>query len=355
MAHSDRVSVLRAGRNVGDFNTRETNERDLLRRMIGTRGHVPLDIDRTLTGELVVAAPQAPTGPTDSPTPTPVFVPRPPSGSPLLQVEGVTVRNARRAIAVRNASLEVGMGEIVGVAGVDGSGQRELAEAIVGLRRLEAGRVFLAGIELTRMSVRQRQEFGVAYIPEDRQRDGLVLDFSVAENYLLGHETKKSWGGGWLLDPQRMLARAVQMVERYDVRIGFTGVETPAGMLSGGNQQKIIIARALASSLRLLVASQPTRGLDVAASQFVYETLRQARARGLGVLLFSLDLDEIFQLADRIAVMFNGKVVGVVPRAQATPEQIGALMTGATWQQTGEKGKGNQGEMPPGAGPGALP
>jgi simple sugar transport system ATP-binding protein len=324
MAHSDTVSVLRAGRNVGDFVTRQVSEQDLLTHMIGARSGSEFALRTALTGELV-----PPPGPPHQSPLLPETASRPPSSGPLLQIEGVNVRNARGAEAVRNATLEVGMGEIVGVAGVDGSGQRELAEAIVGLRRVEAGRLFLAGIELTHRSVRQRQEYGVAYIPEDRQRDGLVLDFTVAENYLLGHAWEPIWGGGWKLNRQRIYDRAVSMIQRYDVRVGFLGAQAPARTLSGGNQQKIIIARALGGDLRLLVACQPTRGLDIAASRFVYKTLLQARDRGLGVLLFSLDLDEIFQLSDKIAVLFNGEVVGVVPRADATPQSIGALMTGA--------------------------
>jgi simple sugar transport system ATP-binding protein len=241
----------------------------------------------------------------------------------------VTVRGARRVAAVQGVRLEVGMGEIVGVAGVDGSGQRELAEALVGLRRLETGRLFLAGIELTRLSARQRQRAGLAYIPEDRQRAGLILDFTVAENYLLGHEQDPAWGGGVTLNAPTLLARAAGMIQRYGVRAPYHGEAQPARTLSGGNQQKVVIARAVDSGPRLLVACQPTRGLDVEAARFVYRTLRQARERGLGVLLFSLDLDEIFELSDRIAVLFNGRLAGALSRAQATPERVGALMTGA--------------------------
>jgi len=236
---------------------------------------------------------------------------------------------------VRNASLEVRAGEILGVAGVDGSGQRELAEAVVGLLPADAGRLELASptadstIVLNRMSVRDRQRAGIAYIPEDRHRRALALDFTVAENYLMGHERTSSWGGGVVLNPRKMAARADAMVKSYDVRMGDRDSRSPARTLSGGNQQKIVVARAIESEPRLLVASQPTRGLDVEAARFVYQTLREARSRGLGILLFSLDLDEIMELSDRIAVMFNGEIAGIVPRSEATPEGIGALMTGA--------------------------
>jgi simple sugar transport system ATP-binding protein len=158
----------------------------------------------------------------------------------------------------------------------------------------------------------------------------MILDFDIAENYLLGHERSTEWGGGFIQDPGLMFRRADEMIRRYDVRAGFGGVPTPARALSGGNQQKVVVARAMESKPRFLIACQPTtRGLDVEASRFVYRTLSQARAKGLGVLLFSLDLDEIFQLSDRIAVMFNGRLAGILPRAVATPENIGALMTGS--------------------------
>jgi simple sugar transport system ATP-binding protein len=238
-------------------------------------------------------------------------------------------------LAVRNASLVVSAGEILGVAGVDGSGQRELAEAVIGLLSVDSGTIELSSSSggpraaLNRMSVRDRQTAGVAYIPEDRHRSALALDFSVAENYLMGHERAPAWGGGFLLDYRKMTARADAMVKSYDVRMGERDSRALVRTLSGGNQQKIVIARAIEGNPRLLVASQPTRGLDVEAARFVYRTLREAKARGLGILLFSLDLDEIMEMSDRIAVMFNGEIAGIVPRARATPEGIGALMTGA--------------------------
>lgn len=335
MAHSRNVCVLRAGRNVGDFVTAQVREQDLLQRMIGSRTSGPFDPRTPLTGDLNLHAPP-PTGPTDHPIPTPDAAPRSAAGSPLLQVEKVSIRGARRAKVVDNANLAVSMGEIVGVAGVDGSGQRELAEAIVGLRRMEQGRIFLAGMDLTHLNTRRRQELGIAYIPEDRHKDGLILDFDVAENYLLGHAREPAWGGGPRLNQQTIYTRATNMIQRYDVRIGFTGATTPVSSLSGGNQQKLIFARAMDTGLRLLVACQPTRGLDVHAARFVYTALLQARKRGQGILLFSLDLDEIFQLSDRIAVMFNGTIVGVLPRSEATPELVGAMMTGAEIKADGQ-------------------
>jgi ABC-type uncharacterized transport system ATPase subunit len=224
---------------------------------------------------------------------------------------------------------------------------------------VETGRLFLAGRDITRLSVRQRRRLGLAYIPEDRHRDGLILDFNLAENYLLGHENELAWGGGLTLNPSLLLARAAQMIPRYDVRVGQRGPTTPARTLSGGNQQKIVFARAMDSAPRLLVACRPTRGLDVEAARFVYKTLLAARADGLGVLLFSLDLDEIFQLADRIAVMFDGQIVGLLSRAEATPDQVGALMTGAALPSTPDPRSHAAGERESGTksrkGPASLP
>ena len=311
MTHSDAVTVLRAGRNAGDFRTADTDEQELLRCMIGERAPRPLEVE----------APSAP------------------AEKPLLRITDLTVRNARHAISVQNACLELREGEILGIAGVDGSGQRELAEAIVGLRRAETGDLRLTGPSgetlLNPLSVRRRQQSGVAYIPEDRHKAGMVMDFSIAENYLLGHENAPEWGGGVVLNASRLLTRATQMIGDYDVRLGSRDAGSPARNLSGGNQQKVVVARAMDSEPCLLVACQPTRGLDRGATVFVYDTLRQARARGLGILLFSLDLDEILELSDRIAVMFNGRIVGLLDRAEATPERIGALMTGAEPQMHG--------------------
>jgi len=325
-AYSHAVTILRAGRNVGDFITAETQRDFLLQRMIGTRSGTPLNTRTDLTGAIASDSTYPMIG--ESPFNAP-FVPQPPTSSPLFQIENVTILNTRRAAAVLDINLSIRIGEIVGIAGVDGSGQRELSEAIIGTRRIASGKLFLSGRELTRHNVRQRQKLGVASIPEDRHKNALILDFDLAENFLLGHERDHSWGGGRLINRPRILGIVDEIIRRYDVRVGHHGAPTLAQNLSGGNQQKLVVARAIESQPRLLVASQPTRGLDVNASEFVYRTLQGAKERGLGVLLFSLDLEEILRLSDRVAVMFNGRIVGVLPRGEATAERIGALMTGA--------------------------
>jgi general nucleoside transport system ATP-binding protein len=323
--YSHAVTVLRAGRNVGDFVTAETDESLLLQRMIGTRSNSPINTRVDLAGNLTASASIYESA--QSPLTAP-YVPHPPTTSPLFQIENVTIMNSRKAAAVQNVSLDLRIGEILGIAGVDGSGQRELAEALIGTRSIKSGKIYLAGRELTSLNVRQRQKLGVASIPEDRHRNAMILDFDLGENFLLGHERRKEWGGGNVLSRQRILGLTTEMIRRYDVRAGSMGAPTLARNLSGGNQQKVVVARAMESQPRLLIASQPTRGLDVNASEFVYRTLFAAKEKGLGVLLFSLDLDEVIRLSDRIAVMFNGRIVGILPKAEATPERIGALMTG---------------------------
>ncbi|HLJ54434.1 MAG TPA: ABC transporter ATP-binding protein [Chthonomonadaceae bacterium] len=368
MAYSQSVTVLRAGRNAGDFLTAETNPEALLAAIIGPREggvvRARMDTRDAARGAAGTSAAEAPartgatvaaemadldlgaiagrpdpdgagaaTGDRDA-APTAETAAPAAVAAPLLRIAGLTVRGRRGRPAVEGASLAVAPGEIVGIAGVDGSGQRELAEAIIGLRTAESGeigwlqpdgeRTSLAG-----RSVRARQRLGIAYIPEDRHRSGLALDFTVAENYLLGHETMRSWGGGLLLDARRIGERANAMIRRYDVRMGARDARAVARGLSGGNQQKVVVARAMDGGPRLLVACQPTRGLDVAASQFVYRTLREARDRGLAILLFSLDLDELLDLSDRIVVMYNGRIAGELARTEATAESVGALMTGA--------------------------
>ena len=335
MQHSDAVTVLRAGRNAGDYATSQTNADELLHAMIGPRSGALTATP--LTGE----APQLNLTEVAPPN---YLASSYSSGGPLLQIEAVSVRNARRGDAVKNASIEMQCGEIIGIAGVDGSGQRELAEALVGLRRVENGKIFLGGTEITRQSVQARRELGIAYIPEDRHRVGMISDFSVAENYLLGRQREPAYGGGKIIRMPDVLAQTETMLRRGDVRAAEGGANLLAGSLSGGNQQKIVIARAMAGNPRLLVACQPTRGLDVEASRFVYKTLREARAAGLGVLLFSLDLDEIMELSDRIAVMFSGKIAGILPRSQATPEALGALMTGVGVRMLGV-GNADSGEQ----------
>jgi ABC-type uncharacterized transport system ATPase subunit len=216
-------------------------------------------------------------------------------------------------------------GEIVGIAGVDGNGQTELVEAITGLRKPEAGRIVAAGEDVTAEGSREALDAGVGHIPEDRQRRGLVLDFSLAENIALHdyrEEPDSKWG--WLY-PKRLIARAVRLLKEFDVRGG--GPKTPAASLSGGNQQKVILAREISRNPQILVAAQPTRGLDVGAIEFVHRRLVTERDEGRAILLVSFELDEVLSLSDRILVLYEGRVAGEYPPT-VSEDELGIAMTG---------------------------
>jgi simple sugar transport system ATP-binding protein len=235
------------------------------------------------------------------------------------------VHDERGLEAVRGISLEVRSGEIVGIAGVDGNGQTELVEAITGLRHIDAGRVVAAGTDITGESARGSLEAGVGHIPEDRQRRGLVLDFTLAENIALKdycEEPDSKWG--WLY-PKRLVARATKLLKEFDVRGG--GAQTLASSLSGGNQQKVVVAREVSRDPRILVAAQPTRGLDVGAIEFVHRRLIAERDEGRAILLVSFELDEVISLSDRILVMYEGRVVGEYPPS-VSEEELGIAMLG---------------------------
>jgi simple sugar transport system ATP-binding protein len=246
-------------------------------------------------------------------------------GEPLLEVEDLWVEDDRGLEAVKSVSFQVRAGEIVGLAGVDANGQTELIDALTGLRRSRTGRILVAGHEHRGASAREMLDAGMGHIPEDRHRRGLVLDFSLAENIAL-HDYRKPpdsrWG--WLF-PSRLVVRARKLLQEFDVRGGTP--QTPARALSGGNQQKVVIAREVDRDPRVLVAAQPTRGLDVGAIEFVHRRLVEQRDAGRAVFLVSLELEEILSLSDRILVIYEGRIVGEFPPT-ATEEELGFAMTG---------------------------
>ena len=225
-------------------------------------------------------------------------------------------------------SFDVHAGEVVGIAGVQGNGQTELVEALTGLRQPVEGNITLLGKDITHATPRQVTELGSAHIPEDRQRDGLVLPFSVADNLVLNMYYQPPFAKGVVLNEKNILEAAVEQIKAFDVRT--PGPLTPVGSLSGGNQQKVIVARELSRPIRFLVASQPTRGLDVGSIEYIHTQILKRRDNGVAVLLVSTELDEILQLSDRIAVMYRGKIVAIVPAGEATKETIGLLMAGIT-------------------------
>jgi simple sugar transport system ATP-binding protein len=297
---ADRITVLRRGKLVETLPATGATEETLARLMVGRE--VLLEVHKE------AASP----------------------GEPLLEVSGLRVYDDRGIEKVRNVSFEVREREIVGIAGVDGNGQTELIDAITGLRRPESGTVRLQGHDVTVESVRQHFNVGVGHIPQDRQRRGLILDFSIAENIAL-HDFRKPPASrfGWLF-PRRLLARGRALIREFDVRGG--DPETKASALSGGNQQKVILAREIDRDPRVLIAAQPTRGLDVGAIEFVHRRLIDERNEGRAVLLISLELDEILSLSDRILVMFEGDIVGEFPPT-TTEEELGLAMTGGVREQ----------------------
>jgi len=247
-------------------------------------------------------------------------------GAVALDVSGLTVHDDRGQVAVDNLSFQVRTGEILGVAGVQGNGQTELCEALMGLRPA-AGTVRLSGKDLSHASARDRLRTGIGYIPEDRQEDGLVSGFSVAENLVLDVYDRPPYASGIALNLDAVRDAARRRVSEFDVRA--TSISTPVGTLSGGNQQKVIAAREIGRDLTLLIASQPTRGLDVGSIEFVHRRLVEQRDHGIAVLMVSSELEEIYALADRIAVMYEGRITAFRPPTVAR-EELGLLMCGVT-------------------------
>jgi simple sugar transport system ATP-binding protein len=305
IAVSDTITVMRAGATVSQFPTAGTTPRDIARAMVGRDVNLHLDA----VGAIRTGSPP----------------PGMSGGDPVLQVQNLRVRSDRGTMAVNDLSFDIRPGEIVGIAGVEGNGQTELLEAIAGLRRVEGGRVQLGTHALTTLSVRERADLGLSHIPEDRHRRGLVLDYSIADNLILGRQHHFASRGG--LDRARIAANAVEQVERFDIRPPIA--ELPARALSGGNQQKIVIAREMGRAFHVLLAAQPTRGVDVGAIEFIHAQLRAARDAGKGILLVSADLPEVLALSDRIAVMYSGRFVTVLPASACTAELLGPFMTGA--------------------------
>jgi general nucleoside transport system ATP-binding protein len=247
-------------------------------------------------------------------------------GDVVLDTADLIVGDEHGQVAVNGVSLQVRAGEIVGVAGVQGNGQSELCEALLGLRPASGGSVHLAGQDITHATPRQRLRAGVGYIPEDRTEDGLVADFSVADNLVLDVYDRPPYANGVALNLEAIRTAALTRVEQFDIRT--TSIATPTGTLSGGNQQKVILAREIGRELRLLVASQPTRGLDVGSIEFVHRRIVAERDQGVAVLIISSELDEIYALADRIAVMYEGRITGIRPPTVPV-EELGLLMAGA--------------------------
>ena len=297
---ADRITVLRDGRVVGTTTPEETTERQLASMMVGR--DVILQVEKATRQR----------------------------GEPVLRVEGLQVMDERRNLAVDSISFEVHAGEILGVAGVQGNGQTELVEALTGLRAVGAGEVHILGVETANASPRRILELGVAHVPEDRQRDGLVLSYPVMDNLVLNTYYLPPFAHHRLINESAVMTAAEERALQFDVMSA--SVLAPTSTLSGGNQQKLIIAREFSRPIRLLIASQPTRGLDVGATEYTHQRIMEKRDQGCAILLVSPELDEVMALSDRIAVMYEGKIMAVMPAEEAGREELGLLMTGATPQ-----------------------
>jgi len=292
---ADRITVLRRGKRVETIPREGATEEGLARSMVGR--------------EVLLRVDKKPAQP----------------GDPLLQVHELAVRDDRGLEAVRGVSFDVRAGEIVGIAGVDGNGQTELIDAVTGLRHPASGEIRVGGHDLSRATARAAFDAGMGHIPEDRQRRGLVLDFNLAENLVLHDYGKEPFSRlGWV-NPRRWIRWARGLLEEFDVRGG--GPTTRGGSLSGGNQQKVVVAREVSRNPSVLIAAQPTRGLDVGAIEFVHRRLVEQRDAGKAVLLVSLELDEILSLSDRILVLYEGRIVAEFP-PEVSEEEVGIAMTG---------------------------
>jgi general nucleoside transport system ATP-binding protein len=249
-------------------------------------------------------------------------------GKVVLDIEGLQVLDDRNHLAVDGVSLEVRAGEIVGIAGVQGNGQTELVAAITGLRPSLAGSIRVEGEDVTAATPRTITELGVAHIPEDRQHDGLVTSYPLTDNAVLDQYYLPPFARGIFTDDQAVLSHAEKLIRAFDVRTPSARVNASA--LSGGNQQKLIVAREFSRPLKLLIAAQPTRGIDVGSIEFIHQQIVRKRDEGTAVLVVSAELDEVLSLSDRIAVMYHGKIVAVVRNGELSREQLGLLMAGAS-------------------------
>ncbi len=299
---SDTVTVIRRGKTVGTVAADSVTAADLAELMVGSELPTPETSDSTVTDEVALA------------------------------VNGVTVNGPEGRPIVHDVSLKIHRGEVVGVAGIEGNGQTELVEAIIGTRTADAGTIELLGRDISADSVRHRREAGIGYVPQDRHREGLLLDAPLWENAALGHQTKEPYANGFWISRSGSRQQTEVIRSEFDVRT--PNVDVAARALSGGNQQKLILGREMTSGLSLLIAAHPTRGIDVGAQADVWNDIREARASGMATLLISADLDELIGLSDTIVVMYHGRLVATLDPAEVTPRSLGGYMTGAALEES---------------------
>ena len=294
---ADRCTIIRRGRHIATVDVAATSEQEMAEMMVGHEISFVIDKEEKTPGD------------------------------PVLQIEDLSVKNSHGSLGLRDFSLTVRGGEIVGIAGVDGNGQSELVEAITGLRRAEKGKILLNGEEITHETIARRIRRGVSHIPEDRQKRGLVLDYTVEENMVLEVYGQRPFSKHGLLNKRAIHDYAARIADDYDVRAG-EGVLSRAGSLSGGNQQKAIIGREIEKQPVLLIAVQPTRGLDVGSIEYIHKRIVEQRNLGRAVLLVSLELDEVLQLSDRIVAINAGQVIGEVLAKDTDDNEVGLMMAG---------------------------
>ncbi len=299
MAVADRCTVLRKGKCIGTVEIKDTTKEELSRMMVGRNVNFKVDKAETVPGEVVFKA------------------------------ENVTVASKRhKNNAVKDVSFEVRAGEIVCLAGIEGNGQTEFVHAITGLEKISAGKVTLCGHDITNATIRQRSQFGMSHIPEDRHKHGLVLDYALEENLVLQRYWQPEFQKNGFIRHNEVREYAEKLIDQYDIRSG-QGAVTVARSMSGGNQQKAIVAREIDKNPELLVAVQPTRGLDVGAIEYIHKQLVAQRDEGKAVLLVSLELDEVMNVSDTILVMYEGEIVGRFKAGEVTVEELGLYMAGA--------------------------
>lgn len=297
LAIADTITVLRDGKTVATVKPEEVTAHDLAELMVGSDLPTPEAGESTVRDEIA------------------------------LEVADLTVQDEDEREVVHSVSFQVHKGEVLGIAGVEGNGQAELIEALIGITPAASGRISMDGTDITNLSVRARRELGLGYIPQDRHREGLLLPSPLWENAALGHQTKPPYAKGIWIDRKGARERTEEIVAEFDVRT--PGVDTPAHALSGGNQQKLIVGREMVAEPSVLIAGHPTRGIDVGAQAAVWDDIREARRAGMATLLVSADLDELIGLSDRIVVMLRGRLVATLDPKSVTPRELGAHMTGA--------------------------
>ncbi len=302
---ADICSVLRKGKLVGTVKVKDINEAQMAEMMVGRKINFELDKNDIKLGNVV------------------------------LSIKNLNVKNAVGLLAVKDFSLEVRGGEIVGLAGIDGNGQTELVYALTGLRKIESGTIELNGEDITTVPTKKRLAKGMSHVPEDRHRHGLVLDFTLENNFIIHNYDENPYSKSGILQPSIISKHADDLIMQFDIRSG-QGRESITRTMSGGNQQKAIIAREIDRSSDLLVVVQPTRGLDVGAIEYIHGRILQERDAGKAILLVSLELDEVMQLSDRIAVIHKGQLTGLMAGAGADENEIGLMMSGALRKIAGE-------------------